>query len=170
MKKKIFSLILIVGIIAIGITGCGGNSTNNESGNNSSSKETAKNKTYGLGEAFVFNGLEITFDKNYSFTVINNKLSDHNGESVIKLGINVKNVSSEKKAIMSYDYKTYGAKNTQLDAITSVFDDGVNYVGPINPNESYKSYLYILYDGNGKYSIKFKNTSQELAIEFNVTR
>lgn len=190
MKKKILG-ILLVGIIAIGLTGCGNdnnsnngsnnnsnnynnsstnNNSNNSSNGSSNNSNTVNNNKYGLGDTFVFDGLELTFDSNYSFVTIENRYSEHNGKSVIKLGVNVKNVSSQKNSLNMFYYNLFGSQGTELDSITSYFDDTIDYAGDLKPEASYKSYFYILYDGDGKYSIDFDNYSQELSVEFNVTR
>ncbi len=184
MKKKILS-ILLVGIIAIGLTGCGNdNSTNNESSNNSSTNNnsnnssngsssnsnTVKNNKYGLGDTFVFDGLELTLDTEYSFVTVKNRYSEQNGKPVIKLGVNVKNVSSEKNHLNMFYYDLFGSQGTELDGVSSYFDNAIDDAGDLKPEASYKAYFYILYDGDGKYSIDFDNYSQELSVEFSVTR
>lgn len=182
MKKKIL-IILFTGIITIGLVGCGkensnfnnnsnnyDNSGNNPSNNFTSNSSTTKNKKYNLGETFIFDGLELKFDDKYSFTTVNNKYSEHNGKSVIKLGVNVKNLSSEKNRLNMFFYKTFGTQGTELDSITAYFDDVVDYAGELKPGASYKTYFYILYDGNGEYSIDFDNYSEEMSVEFNVTK
>ena len=186
MRKKILG-ILLVGIIVIGLTGCDNdNNANNESNNNSnnynnsstnnssngssSNSNTAKNNKYDLGNTFVFDGLELTFDSNYSFSTVENSYSEHNGKSVIKLGVNVKNVSSQKNSLNMFYYNLFGSQGTELDSITSYFDDTIDYAGDLKPEASYKTYFYILYDGDGKYSIDFDNYSQEISVEFNVTK
>lgn len=189
MEKKILS-ILLVGIIAISLTGCGNdsnanngsnnnsnnynnsstnNNSNNSSNGSSNNTSTTQNNKYGLGDTFVFDGLELTFDSNYSFATIENRYSEHNGKSVIKLGVNVKNVSSQKNYLNMFYYDLFGSQGTELDSITSYFDDTIDYAGDLKPRASYKSYFYILYDGDGKYSIDFDNYSQEISVEFNVT-
>ena len=191
MKKKILS-ILLVGIIAIGLTGCDNdNSANNNSNRNSNENynntstsnnsknsssdsstntNTTQNNKYGLGDTFVFDGLELTFDTTYSFEIIENEYSEYNGKSVIKLGVNVKNVSSQKNSLNMFYYELFGSQGIELDSITAYFDDTIDYAGDLKPDASYKSYFYILYDGDGKYSIDFDNYSQEISVEFNVTK
>ena len=182
MKKKILG-ILLVGIIAIGLTGCGNdnnsnNGSNNNSNNynnsstnnNSNNSNTVNNNKYGLGDTFVFAGLELTFDTTYSFVTVKNRYSEHNGKSVIKLGVNVKNVSSEKNHLNMFYYDLFGSQGTELDGISSYFDNTIDYAGDLKPDASYKASFYILYDGDGKYSIDFDDYSQELSVEFNVTR
>lgn len=195
MKKKIFS-VLCIGIITIGLTGCSSNKTTNDSNNNSNNynnssttnnpnssdnsdnsnngslniSNTIKNNKYELGETFTFDNLELTFDTTYSFTTIKNKYSEYNGQSVIRLGVNVKNISSEKNHLNMFYYDLFGSQGTQLDSISSYFDDPIDYAGDLKPGAAYKSYFYILYDGDGKYSIDFDNYSQEISVEFNINK
>ena len=144
----------------------------NSSNTNSSSStiEQSKNKKYGLGDTIVFDGLQITFDQNYSFNTIDNRYSEYNGRSVIKIGVNVKNVSNEKNHLNMFFYDLFGSQGTELDSVTSYFDDVIDYAGDLKPDASYRTNFYILYDGDGKYSIDFDNFSQELSVEFNITK
>lgn len=184
-KKKILS-ILIIGIFSIGLVGCSDNdntkkemNNNNSYSNNesnyssedvSSNSKSSGNKAYGLGDTFVFDGIELTLDNVYSFTSIDNRFSEHNGKSVIKLGVNVKNVSDKKHSLNMFYYQLFGSQGIELDDVTSYFDDSIDYAGELKPGASYKSYFYILYDGDGLYSIDFDNYSQELSVEFNITK
>lgn len=144
---------------------------NNSNTNSSSSTiDQSKNKKYGLGDTIVFDGLQITFDQNYSFNTIENRYSEYNGSSVIKIGVNVKNISNEKNHLNMFFYDLFGSQGTELDSITSYFDDTIDYAGDLKPDASYRTNFYILYDGDGKYSIDFDNFSQELSVEFNITK
>jgi len=154
-------------------SGTNNNNNNNNYQNNSTNNNTnyqATNKTYALGETFTFDGLELTLDTNYTFVTVNNRFSDLNGRSVIKIGVNVKNVSSEKNSLNYFFYDMFGSKGIELDGVSSYFDETVDYAGDLKPNASYKKYFYILYDGDGTYSIDFDNYSQELSVEFNITK
>ena len=174
MKKKIINIMLIA-IMVIGLTGCGSDVSDNSNSNNNTdnsannSKTEEKNK-YGLGDTFIFDNLELTFYSKYSFTTIKNKYSEHNGKSVIKLGVKVKNIASEKNSLNMFYYSLFGSQGTELDGVTSYFDDTIDFAGDLKPNASYKTYFYILYDGDGKYSIDFDNFSQEVSIEFDVKK
>lgn len=183
MKNKICN-ILLVGIIATGITGCRNSNDLNDNYNNSSTNNNSNNSTnisvnnpttnkinkYSLGDTFVFDGLEFTFDTTYSFVTIENRYSEYNGRSVIKLGVNVKNISSEKNHLNMFYYDLFGSKGTELNGVSSYFDNNIDYAGDLKPNASYKTYFYILYDGDGKYSIDFDNYSQEVSLEFDITK
>lgn len=182
MKKKFLSIVL-AGMMLIILTGCGSDENNSssqksnsnskynnsEKGNSTNTKtETKKNPS--LGDTITFDGLELTFDETYSFATLDNSFSEYNGMDVIRLGVNVKNVSNEKNSLNMFFYSLFGSKGVELDSVTAYFDDAIDYAGDLKPDASYTSYFYILYDGNGKYSIDFDNYSQEISVEFDVSK
>lgn len=175
MKKRILSVLLIL-FVVIGITGCveESSSTGNDTGNNSTSGDSSTTETkidnYGLGDTITFDGLELTFDTTYSFVTIDNRFSDKNGNDVIKLGVNVKNVSSDTNSLNMFFYTLFGSQGTELTGVASYFDDAIDFAGSLKPDASYKTYFYILYDGDGKYSIDFDNYSEQLSVEFDVAK
>ena len=72
-----------------------------------------------------------------------------------------------------FDYQLFGSKGTELKDVATYFydaDDVVDYAGDLKPGASYKVYFYILYDGDGKYSIDFDNYEEEASVEFDVTK
>ena len=129
-----------------------------------------KNKTFGLGDTVIFDGLELTFDSTYSFATVVNQFSEYNARPVIKLGVTVKNISSEKNRLNMFFYDLFGSQGVELDGVSSYFDDSIDFAGDLKQGASYKAYFYILYDGNGNYSIDFDNYSQEISVEFTVNR
>ena len=131
--------------------------------NNNTTQGTSKS-TYTLGDTITFDGLELTFDSNYSFDIVASTIvTDYNGD-YIKLGVNIKNISAEKNSLSVLDYSFFGSKGTQLKGIAGYFDDSIESVGDLKPNASYKAYFYIPYDGNGNYSIDFAKTSVEFEV------
>lgn len=182
-------LIVLAILIVIGIFGnntnesSNNNTSNNNTSNNSYSSEsstntsdssenttnTSNNKKYGLGETFTFDGFELTLDNNYSFVTLQNRYSEKNGSTVIKLGVTVKNVSTETTSLNMFYYDLFGSQGTELDSVFAYFDEAVDDAGDLRPEASYKKYFYILYDGNGKYGIDFDNYSQKVSVEFDVT-
>lgn len=185
MKKNIKIILSVVFGLLFLIVIFGGSSeetTNNNSYNNSkyvdendnyensSSNSTDKQKSYTLGDTIIFDDLELTFDKNYTFTSINNRYSDHNGKSVIKIGINVKNISAEKHSLNMFYYEFFGSQGTELDDVSSYFDNTIDFAGDLKSGASYKKYFYILYDGNGIYSVDFDNYSEQISVEFEIVK
>ena len=174
-NEKGISLIILIVIIILVVfvlfAVFSNNGTNKNSKSSSSTiTSTLTTKSYGLGDTITFDGLELTFDSTYSFATIINQFSDYNGSPVIKLGVNVKNISSEKNHLNMFYYDSFGSQGIELDNISAYFDDSIDHAGDLKANASYKTYFYILYDGNGNYSIDFNNYSQEMSVEFNVTK
>lgn len=185
LKIVLIVLIVLAVFIVISIFSNNTNeSTNNNTSNNSYSSEsstntsdssknttnTSNNKKYGLGETFTFDGFELTLDNNYSFVTLTNSYSEKNGSTVIKLGVTVKNISTETTSLNSFYYDFFGSQGTELDFVYTYFDEAVDDAGDLRPEASYKKYFYILYDGNGKYGIDFDNYSQKVAVEFDITK
>ncbi len=158
LKKLTTFLTIILSIVLI--TGC----TNTD--NNSQDKS----KTYGLNETFTFDDLEITIKDDITFTKVENEFSEYNDQTVVKLPITVKNLKSETHGLNMFYYKAYGANGTQLDSITSYFDDSLDFAGDLRSGASYTKYLYLLYDADGKYSLEFNNWSSKIIVEFNVSK
>lgn len=174
MGKKFLSFLLIA-VLSVALVGCteeSNNSTDNSNvnENSSNSKEQSSNDNYSLGDTFTFDSLELTLDTTYTFTTVDNEFSDVNGRSVIKLGVNVKNVSSETHSLNMFYYKLFGSQGTELDGVTAYFDDSVDFAGDLRPEASYKTYFYILYDGDGTYGIDFDNFSEQVSVEFDITK
>lgn len=167
MKKKILGLLLIL-VITFGVTACGDNGKSNNS--NKENNAATKNSKYKLGDTFEFDGLQFKLASTYSFAKIENEFSDYNGKDVIKIGVTVKNVSKEKHSLNMFYYDLFGSKGTELDIITAYFDDAIDYAGDLKPDASYDTNFYILYDGDGKYSIDFDNFTNKLSVEFDITK
>ena len=136
--------------------------------NNSTKNTTNKKKNPGLGDTFEFDGLEITFDTEYTFVTVDNSYSEYNGQPVIELGATVKNISDEKNHLNMFYYELFGSKGVELDSISSYFDNDIDYAGDLKPGASYKQYFHIIYDGDGTYSIDFDNWDDSISIEFEV--
>ena len=175
-NQKGISLITLIIIIVILLGALvllfGGNSNNKSNTENSftTSSDLSKNKTYGLGDTITFDGLELTFDTTYSFDTVINSFSDYNGSTVIKLGVTVKNISNETNHLNMFYYTLFGSQGTELKSVSAYFYENIDHAGDLKPGASYKSYFYILYDGDGNYSIDFDNYSQTMSVEFKITR
>lgn len=143
---------------------------NNEDSMSETLESSDSNSKYTLGDTFTFDDLEITLGKKCSFVKVDNQFAEENGKDVIKLPVEIKNVGTEKNRLNMFYYKVFGSKGTELDSITAYFDDAVDFAGELKPGASYKSYLYLLYDGKGTYSIDFDNYDDEISVEFNIKK
>ncbi len=162
MKKTFKGLLVVLTLFLTVtlITGCTSESSDNDS----------QKKTYGLGETFTFDDLEITLGSDISFTTIKNEYSEHNGKDVIKLPITVKNLKDETHGLNMFNYKVYGSQGAEADTVSSYFDDAVDYAGDLRSGASYTKYMYFIYDGNGQYTIEFDDWSTKIIVEFDVNK
>lgn len=150
------------------------NSTNSNTSTNSNNTKTTtptvqKNKKYTLGDTIEFDGYVITFDKEYSFDTLSNQFSEYNGQSAVKIGVTVKNVSGKTGHINRYDITRFGSKGTESDNIDYYFDESLTDAGDIRDGASYYKYIYILYDGNGTYGLDFDNYITTKTVEFEIS-
>lgn len=150
-----------------GTTSNNNNSTNSNNNNNSSS---SKKDHYSFNETFEFDDLEITIGNQYSFTTVSNQYSEHNQKSVVKLPITVKNISNDTHGLNMFYYNVYGSNGTETDTVSSYFDDNIDFAGDLRSGASYTKYLHFLYDGNGTYTIEFKNWTEKITVEFQIQK
>lgn len=129
-----------------------------------------QNVAYTLGSSFEFDDLTVTIGDSYSFTTINNEYSDYYKKTIIRLPVTVKNNKDENHQLNMFFYKFFGSQGTQLDDVSAYFDDEVGWAGEMRSGASYSKAFYILYDGDGTYSIDFDNFSSEYTVEFEVKK
>lgn len=165
----IFIVVLAVFALAVIIAVSSNNGTNTEKPFTTSTT-SPKNKSYGLGDTFTFDGFTITIGTNYSFSTIDNHYSDYNGRYVIALPVTVTNNNSETSNLNMFYYNFFGSKGTQLPGVSSYFEDSLDFAGGLRSGAKYTKNMYILYDGNGLYSIEFDNLSEKVNVEFKVTK
>lgn len=187
ISKKHLMIILIIGIILIIIFAVfmllfnSKNEDNNYTPYNPSSNPTqtipdytinkpVTNKIYGFDENFIFDNLEITIGSNYTFDIIQNRYSEYNNSTVLKIPITVKNNSSSTHGLNMFYYDVYGSLGTEIKTVGSYFDDDIDYAGDLRSGASYTKYINVLYDGNGIYSVEFNNYLQEITVEFNIVK
>lgn len=148
------------------------NVTTSTSGNSNSESKVDENKSnvYGLNGKFSFDDLEITIGNEISYDVINNRYSENNGKTVVKLPITVKNLKNETHSLNMFYYKAFGSQGTQIDTFGYYFDNSIDEAGELRSNASYTKYIYLLYDGNGTYAIEFDNWKDKITVEFEVNK
>lgn len=125
---------------------------------------------YSLGETFKFDELEITFGTEIGFSKVNNRYSDYNGKTVVKLPITVKNLKKETHGLNMFYYNFYGSQGTEVKDLGNYFDNDVAYAGDLRSGASYTKYVYFQYDGDGTYAIEFDNYSQKIIVEFEIKK
>ena len=121
-------------------------------------------------QVIKFNGLELTI-KGYSFTEVDNKYSEHYGKTVIKIPVTIKNVASDPQTLYSVYYKLFCTNGVESANVGYYFDDDVSQGGDLLPGASYNKSFYIVYDGDGVYTIVLDNLLfDEKTIKIQVTK
>jgi hypothetical protein len=152
-------IILIIGLVLIIKLA----STNNK-------VENEEKNEYAVNETFKFNNLEITIGKEYTFTTIDNKYSDYYKKDVIKIPINIKNIKDERHSLNMFYYSVFGINGTEIENVGTYFEDNIEMAGDLKTGASYTKYLYVIYDGDGIYSIEFSNYFEKKTVEFQIKK
>ncbi|MCL1912600.1 MAG: DUF4352 domain-containing protein [Eubacteriaceae bacterium] len=111
------------------------------------------------GEAFEFDGFEITFLSDIQWSVIDNPYSGWHNADIALVPVIVTNNNDTTRSIGLLDFWQYGSKGTRLDSIGSYFDNEIAFMDELEPNESYKGIMAFAYDGDGAYFVEFKKPS-----------
>lgn len=170
--KKLMGLLLVF-ILLFSLTGCNSKDKDETNSNKDSVSDNSKAENLEkaiLGETFQFDNFEVTLDKTYSLVTLNNEDADQNGNTVVKLGVNIKNIYEEAKAFNMFYYTLIGSKGNKLDSVATYFDDSIDFVGDVESGASVKKYFYFLYDGDGTYKIEFDNFLEQKTVEFDVKK
>lgn len=159
------------------LCGCDSNDTDTKKPNEGNSQENEKTdnkkEEYVLGKAFKFDDLEITIGNEFTYTVVDNEYSDHHQAEVIKIPVTVKNLKDETHGLNMFYYNFYGSKGTRVDTVAALFsenNDSVDFAGDLRTDASYTKYFYVIYDGDGTYTIEFNNFSEKISIDFEVKK
>jgi len=120
----------------------------------------------------TFDGFEITLGNNYQIIIDDKAGSSHYGESVIKLPATIKNVSADGDHLNMFYYYYYAPDGTKIDSVRNDYGSAVDAIDYVHVDRglSKVQYFYILYKGDGKYKIDFKNTRDQKTIEFTIKK
>lgn len=132
-------------------------------------KEETKEITgdYKLGEEFDFMSFKVKVDDLEDFVKIENDLSADNGKIVIKVPVTIKNKSEEKDHLSMFYYKMYNPEGEEILSKGQYFDDSLDYAPDLDPEQSYKKYVYMPYTTDGSYVLEFNNFSKKIKIVIN---
>ncbi len=172
MKK-----LLLIMLCCLCLSGCTSNNNetpdNNQTNGNENNNSTTNNNEstdYSINKAFIFDDLEITISDDYSFDTIDNMFSEYDNQVVIKVPVTVKNLKDETHSLNMFYYSFFGSQGTELNTVASYFDDSIDFAGDLRKDASYTKYFYILYDGDGTYTIEFDDWTDKISIDIEVTR
>ena len=168
----IFIVGLLVFVGLIGVATQEGYNDINENWENiiEDSYNDENSNQYQLDVPFTFDDLEITIGSEYSFSTVDNMYSEYNGQSVVRIPITVKNLSSETHSLNMFYITYYGSQGSQLDGVNYYFDDAIESAGDLRTDASYTKYCYLLYDGDGTYTIELDDWYDKISIDIEVSR
>ena len=127
-------------------------------------------KKFEIDTPFEFDDLEITIKKEYYITKLENKYSIYNGKDVIVIPVSIKNNYEKNHSLNLFYYTIYGPNNNEIDEVAGYFDEALYYEEDLKPNEYHIKYLYILYDKDGTYTIKFKKNNQQIIVKYEIIK
>lgn len=126
----------------------------------------------GFGDTIEFDQLEITFDKEIEWEVIDNQFSELDGRDVFKIPMTVKNVSDQTHGLDFLNYKKFGPKGEELPTNASAyFEDAIDFAGnSLSGEEVSGVFMVFLYEGDGKYTVEFDKGEEKITAEFDITK
>lgn len=175
-KRNNFYLIIIAILLLVVLLETCFFLKNNKSNNSNCSnecncsepKEDIEEKIYTYNETFNFDDYEITIKDNYSFVVIDNVYSDYNGQTVVMLPLTIKNNSDNARNFDIYNYDIYSFQDRMVNNASSYFAQSLDHGAILEPNETYTRYFYFIYEGKGKYLIRFNNNIENVTVEIEI--
>lgn len=136
----------------------------------SNNGSTTTKKTYDAGQRFRFNDLEVTVGTKYKFDTVKNEYSTYNGKTAIGIPVTVKNLKKEDQNLSVYFCTVNGPKGTMSTSVDMFFEDNFAYADKLKTGDYTTKYLYVLYEGDGKYTIEFNNYSEDITVELDVKK
>lgn len=126
----------------------------------------------GFGDTIEFDQLEITFDRDIEWEVIDNQFSELDGRDVFKIPMTVKNVSDQTHGLDFLYYKKFGPNEEELPTNASAyFEDAIDFAGnSLSGEEVSGVFMVFLYEGDGKYTVEFDKGEEKITAEFNITK
>ena len=109
-----------------------------------------------LGEPFVFNNLEITLYDDISFATSEYEWHYLYNQTLFSLPIRVVNVDVLSRTFNNCEFVAMNENEEKLSTLVNI--------PYIRPNATLESYVYILFDGDGRYKIEFLDWNNDKII------
>lgn len=126
--------------------------------------------TIGFNEKFIFDDLVISFGSEYEFVSVENTITGVNETQAIKIPITITNIGNKSSKLSPLVYEVYTPFNKTAKNINAYFEDNIDSAQELKEGESYTKYIYVLYDGDGAYKIKFTNQNKEIIIKLEISK
>ena len=110
-----------------------------------------------LGEAFEFEGLEITIEDDISWGTIDRRFSDNDGKDYFYFPVTFTN-NTDGSTGFPWSFTIFGPDGVEIDGIAwDVEADDISRSGDIRPGATASGYLHILFVDDGEYVIEFSS-------------
>ena len=97
-------------------------------------------------------------------------LNDLYETQAIKIPITITNIGNKSSKLSPLVYEVYTPFNKTAKNINAYFEDNIDSAQELKEGESYTKYIYVLYDGDGAYKIKFTNQNKEIIIKLEISK
>jgi len=121
---------------------------------------------FSLGEMFEFEGLEITFEDDISWGIIDSRWSDLDGEYYFLLPVTVANISDSSTSF-PWNVTTFDPNGREINdnIISLVENNDITRSGDIRTKATIESYFHILFNGSGEYVIELDSWRDNITIQ-----
>lgn len=184
--KKLFRLAVAI-LLSVSLVACGGNEKKQPSNADNQQQPVAANPTpeptsiptptskpekkeLTYGDTFTFDGFELTIYDTIEWTSIVNKYSDYNGKEVVLIPVHIKNLSGETGTINMFYINLFGSAGTELDSVSTYFDNILGYSGDLRDGAEADVYLAVLYDGDGDYYVEFDSFGEKVEVKLPILK
>ena len=118
-----------------------------------------------LGESFVFEDMEITFEDDFIWGTVDSQFSDLHGHPLFAVAVTAVNVGSSANSFPSaWSITVFGPDGHELD--DPRISDDITRAGNVLPGATLSGYFHILFEGDGTYTLQFSNWSDTITLVF----
>ena len=185
MKKRIFTLAMVIFVLAAAmlLTGCSeeptpanrNTSSPNKTDDNSDRDFLSDPTAPTLGDTIVFDNLEITLGSSLvGMRLDNGSFDSFHGRQIFAVQMTIKNLKNESHRLDSGFITQFGPRGTELELdqqyLSRWLNDNISDIGSMRTGVTQTGYLHFLYDGDGEYVMEFSRTLVEpVTVLFTVT-
>ena len=122
---------------------------------------------FSLGETFVFDGMEITFDAAFAWGVVDSPFSSLRDHPMFAIAVTAVNVSDTANHFPPAFYLTaFGPDGLELE--DPRISEDITRAGSVLPGATLTGYFHVLFEGDGTYTILFSNRHDTITLTFDV--
>ena len=124
---------------------------------------------FSLGETFIVDNMEVTVIDDIYWGILEDEQLDFDGRYVMVLPVTVRNIGESTNNV--FIEGTYGPDGIEQEPLGIWISADIVHVWDIGVGVTVNSSIHILYDGDGEYSIGFRNGHySSIFVIFNVTQ